>query len=71
MGVMIEGVWHSDEPASGSADDGKYCRSVSSFRNWITPDGAPGPKGEGGFAAENLGVTTSILRWAARGRTAR
>jgi len=53
MGVMIEGVWHSDEPASGSADDGKYCRSVSSFRNWITPDGAPGPEGEGGFAAES------------------
>ncbi len=53
MGVMIEGVWHTDEPASGSANDGKYRRSVSNFRNWITPDGARGPDGEGGFAAES------------------
>lgn len=57
MGVMIEGVWHAEEPTSGSADDGKYRRSVSTFRNWISPDGAPGgaPGGEGcagGFAAE-------------------
>jgi putative glutathione S-transferase len=22
------------------------------FRNWVTPDGQPGPGGEGGFAAE-------------------
>ncbi|MBT5674307.1 MAG: glutathione S-transferase family protein [Rhodospirillaceae bacterium] len=53
MGVMIEGVWHAEEPASGSADDGKYRRSVSAFRNWVTPDGAPGGEGcVGGFAAE-------------------
>ena len=50
---MIEGVWHTDEPASGLANDGKYRRSVSNFRNWITPDGAPGPGGEGGFEAES------------------
>ena len=42
MGVMIDGVWHAEEPVSGSADDGIYRRSVSSFRNWITQDGAPG-----------------------------
>jgi putative glutathione S-transferase len=51
MGVMIEGVWHAEEPPSGSADDGKYRRSASIFRNWITPDGAPGESGEGGFKA--------------------
>jgi putative glutathione S-transferase len=27
-------------------------REDSEFRNWITPDGAPGPSGEGGFKAE-------------------
>ncbi len=27
-------------------------RQTSSFRHWITPDGAPGPTGEGGFPAE-------------------
>ena len=27
-------------------------RQTSSFRNWITPDGTPGPTGEGGFKPE-------------------
>jgi glutathionyl-hydroquinone reductase len=27
-------------------------RSTAGFRNWITPDGAPGPGGAGGFRAE-------------------
>jgi len=27
-------------------------RQATTFRNWITPDGQPGPSGEGGFAAE-------------------
>ncbi len=52
MGVMIEGVWHAEEPPSGSADDGKYRHTVSTFRNWVTPDGAPGGEDcNGGFAA--------------------
>ena len=37
MGVMVDGVWHAEEPVSGSVDDIKYRRSVSTFRNWITP----------------------------------
>ena len=35
-----------------AASDGRFHRAETSFRNWITPDGAPGPSGEGGFAAE-------------------
>lgn len=31
---------------------GSFIRSASRMRNWITPDGAPGPGGEGGFRAE-------------------
>jgi putative glutathione S-transferase len=31
---------------------GGFVRQTSSFRNWVTPDGSPGPTGEGGFAAE-------------------
>lgn len=31
---------------------GKFQRSASAFRNWLTADGAPGPTGKGGFAAE-------------------
>ncbi|PIN65684.1 glutathione-dependent reductase [Klebsiella pneumoniae] len=30
----------------------RFKRSVSAFRNWLTADGAAGPSGEGGFAAE-------------------
>ena len=31
---------------------GEFVRKASSFRNWITPDGAAGPSGEAGFTAE-------------------
>lgn len=51
MGQLVDGVWHDtwyDTKSSG----GKFVRSTSKFRNWITPDGAPGPSGEGGLKAE-------------------
>jgi putative glutathione S-transferase len=38
--------------ASAEARSGQFVRKPSAYRNWITPDGAPGPSGEGGFAAE-------------------
>lgn len=30
---------------------GEYVRTESRFRHWVTADGAPGPTGDGGFAA--------------------
>ena len=51
MGRLVEGRW-SDEWYDTSKTGGKFVRSDSPFRNWITPDGAPGPSGEGGFPAE-------------------
>jgi putative glutathione S-transferase len=30
---------------------GEFVRWASSFRHWVTPDGAPGPTGDGGFTA--------------------
>src|SRR5215471_14993967 len=51
MGLLIDGVWQDrwyDTDKSG----GRFQREPSSFRNWITPDGRPGPSGKGGFAAE-------------------
>lgn len=51
MGVMIEGKWHDrwfDTKSSG----GRFIRTEAQFRNWITPDGRPGPSGDGGFKAE-------------------
>jgi putative glutathione S-transferase len=52
MGYLKDGDWHTggyDTKASG----GRFKRSVTSWRNWITADGAPGPSGSGGFPAES------------------
>ncbi len=51
MGQLIDGKW-SSEWYDTAKTGGAFQRSTSGFRNWITPDGAPGPSGEGGFAAE-------------------
>ena len=52
MGLLIDGEWH-DRWYDTESTGGKFQRDTSKFRNWITPDGAPGPSGEGGFAAES------------------
>lgn len=51
MGQLIDGVWH-DTWYDTKSTGGKFQRSASAFRNWLTADGAPGPTGKGGFAAE-------------------
>ena len=51
MGLLIDGKLHTDWFESES-EGGEFVRKESPFRNWITPDGAPGPSGEGGFPAE-------------------
>ncbi len=51
MGQLIDGKW-SDKWYDTSKTGGKFVRSQSGFRNWVTADGSPGPSGEGGFAAE-------------------
>ena len=51
MGMLVDGVWH-DVWYDTKTTKGHFQRSASQFRNWITPDGAPGPSGEGGFPAE-------------------
>lgn len=51
MGLMVDGVWH-DEWYDTASSGGRFIRADAQFRNWITPDGSPGPSGEGGFAAE-------------------
>jgi len=50
MGLLIDGVWH-DRWYDTAKTGGRFERQASSFRNWVTPDGAAGPTGEGGFAA--------------------
>ncbi|MPZ38133.1 MAG: glutathione S-transferase family protein [Rhizobiales bacterium] len=50
MGFFIEGEWHEDTPAN-RYERGRFVRTPSIFRNWITADGSAGPSGEAGFAA--------------------
>jgi putative glutathione S-transferase len=51
MGMLIDGKWH-DVWYDTEASKGRFVRSEAQFRNWVTPDGAPGPSGKGGFKAE-------------------
>ncbi len=51
MGLLIDGIWR-DEWYDTESSEGRFIRSESQFRNWVTKDGAPGPSGTGGFKAE-------------------
>ncbi|HLR87134.1 MAG TPA: glutathione S-transferase family protein [Wenzhouxiangella sp.] len=51
MGLLVDGKWH-DKWYDTESSGGRFERSAALFRNWITPDGSPGPQGRGGFAAE-------------------
>lgn len=68
--MLVNGKWSADwHPVQASDGKGGFVRQTSSFRNWVTPDGAPGPTGEGGFKAEpgryHLYVAL-ICPWASR-----
>ena len=51
MGLLVDGQWQ-DKWYDTKSTGGRFKRQESQFRNWITPDGSPGPTGEGGFKAE-------------------
>ncbi|WP_299131181.1 glutathione S-transferase family protein [uncultured Amaricoccus sp.] len=68
--MLVDGKWTTDwHPVQAKDEKGGFVRQVSSFRNWVTPDGAPGPTGTGGFEAEagryHLYVAL-ICPWASR-----
>jgi putative glutathione S-transferase len=51
--MLVDGKWTEDwQPVQATDAKGGFVRQISSFRNWVTPDGAPGPTGQGGFKAE-------------------
>ena len=52
MGLLVDGVWRDDSADATRFRDGRFNRPTTKFRNWVTPDGSPGPSGSGGFAAE-------------------
>lgn len=73
--MLVDGKWTQNwQPVQEADENGRFVRQVSSFRNWITPDGRPGPTGQGGFKAEpgryRLYVTL-ICPWASRTLIAR
>jgi putative glutathione S-transferase len=73
--MLVNGKWTADwHPVQATDDKGGFVRQVSGLRNWITPDGAAGPTGEGGFKAEagryHLYVAL-ICPWASRTLIAR
>ena len=50
--MLVNGKWTEDwQPVQATDAKGGFVRQISSFRNWVTPDGSAGPTGEGGFAA--------------------
>lgn len=51
MGFLRDGEWLQDS-TGWAKSDGRYVRADAPLRHWVTPDGAPGPTGDGGFAAE-------------------
>jgi putative glutathione S-transferase len=51
MGLLVDGQWR-DRWYDTASSGGRFLRKDSAYRNWVTPDGAPGPSGTGGFAAE-------------------
>ncbi len=73
--MLVNGKWAANwHPVQAKDEKGGFVRQTSSFRNWVTPDGAPGPTGEGGFVAEpgryHLYVAL-ICPWASRTLTGR
>src|SRR5690554_3320003 len=52
MGLLVDGQWH-DQWYDTSETGGRFVRTESQFRNWITADGSAGETGEAGFAAQS------------------
>jgi putative glutathione S-transferase len=51
MGLLVNGIWQ-DQWYDTKSTGGRFERTVTNFRNWITPDGAADASGGAGFAAE-------------------
>ncbi|KQT45275.1 glutathionyl-hydroquinone reductase YqjG [Aureimonas sp. Leaf454] len=49
MGLLVDGQW---QDRAFETKGGAFERKASSFRNWVTRDGGPGPDGQRGYPAE-------------------
>lgn len=50
LGLLDRGVWREKDPSRNN--DGRFVRPPTTYRNFVTADGSPGPTGQGGFQAE-------------------
>src|SRR5262245_33205099 len=50
-GMLVDGGSQTHRHDTQSTG-GRFQRTQPKFRNWVTPDGSPGPSGSGGFKAE-------------------
>lgn len=73
--MLVNGKWSSDwHPLQATDAKGGFIRQISGFRNWVTPDGRPGPTGRGGFkaAAGRYHLYAALIcPWACRALMAR
>ena len=71
--MLVNGKWVENwQPVQKADEQGRFVRQVSEFRNWITPDGRPGPTGEGGFEAGRYRLYVALIcPWASRTLIAR
>jgi putative glutathione S-transferase len=49
LGLLERGAWRQDDHSR--IKDGRFVRTPTTYRNFVTADGSPGPTGEGGFPA--------------------
>ena len=67
--MLVDGKWQENwQPVQAKDAQGGFVRQQSSFRNWITPDGASGFKAEAGRYHLYVGL---ICPWASRTLIAR
>jgi len=55
MGMLVDGEWRMP---LRNVFDGHFERRPTTFRNWVTADGSPGPTGSGDFVAEKKPVSS-------------
>lgn len=75
LAMLVNGKWSAEwHPVQDKDAKGGFVRQISSFRNWVTPDGSAGPTGDAGFKAQagryHLYVAL-ICPWASRTLIAR
>ncbi|ARS53575.1 glutathione S-transferase family protein [Kushneria konosiri] len=50
MGLLVEGQW-VDRWYDTKGNNGEFVRESAKLRDWVTPDGEPGPEGQKGISA--------------------